>query len=177
MKILHVLTIVKTVRIIVKTINLAIKQVMLYAFIIFPMIIAYSLIGMGVYGPYIKDFSSFGGSLLAVLGFIVGQCDLNTMMRYDPLWTIIYVISITTIVIFLIISSFSSILIDSFEYIVYKEGYPGEDPAANWTVKNAFLWILDIFPDSWLEKLSIIKKGERRNKDEDENLEDFNEDN
>ena len=171
-KILHILTIIKSIRIIVKTINLVLKQVFIYTFIIFPMLVAYALIGMGVYGPYVEKFSTFSGSFLAVLGFIVGQTDLNTMMRYDPLWTVIYVITLTIIIIYLIISSFAAILIDSFEYIVYKEGYPGEDNETTWTVKDAFLWILDIFPNSWLEKIGVLGKGERRKFDigqEDEN--------
>jgi len=137
------------------------------------MLIAYALIGMGVYGSYMEDYSTFQSSFMSVLGFIVGQCDLTTMMRYDPLWTVIYVISITILVIFLVISSFSSILIDSFEYIVYKEGYPGEDLGASWTVKDAFLWILDCLPDSWLEAMSVITKGERRKKEEGESFEDY----
>eukprot|EP00344_Euplotes_crassus_P006370 CAMPEP_0197017588 /NCGR_PEP_ID=MMETSP1380-20130617/79628_1 /TAXON_ID=5936 /ORGANISM="Euplotes crassus, Strain CT5" /LENGTH=136 /DNA_ID=CAMNT_0042444711 /DNA_START=2128 /DNA_END=2538 /DNA_ORIENTATION=- len=122
-----------------------------------PMLVAYALIGMGVYGPYVGQFSTFEGSFLAVLGFIVGQCDLNTMMRYDPLWTILYVISLTIIIIYLIISSFSAILIDSFEYIVYKEGYPGEAEEDTWTAKDAFIWMLDILPSKWLAALNLNK--------------------
>jgi len=157
LKILHVLTIIKAVRIIVKTVKLAFQQILIYAFIIMPMLVAYALIGMGVYGPYVGQFSTFEGSFLAVLGFIVGQCDLNTMMRYDPLWTILYVISLTIIIIYLIISSFSAILIDSFEYIVYKEGYPGEAEEDTWTAKDAFIWMLDILPSKWLAALNLNK--------------------
>lgn len=173
-KLAHIFTIIKAVRVVVKTINLAFKQVLTYAIIILPMLIAYTLIGMGVYGSYIEEYSTFFKAFISVLGFIVGQCDLNTMMRYDPMWTVIYIISLTIIVIFLIISSFSAILIDAYEYIIYKEGYPGDDGDHKWTVKDAFLWMLNVLPYSWLEKIGIITKSERRKKkDEDDGVENF----
>jgi hypothetical protein len=173
-KIIHVFTIIKAVRVIVKTINLAFKQVLTYTIIIFPLLIAYSLIGMGVFGAYMEEFSTLWKSFVSVLGFIVGQCDLNTMMRYDPMWTVIYAISLTIIVIYLIVSSFSAILIDAYEYIIYKEGYPGDDGDHKWTVKDAFLWMLDVLPYAWLEKIGIITKSERRKKrDQDDGIENF----
>lgn len=72
-KIIHVLTIIKAIRVIVKTIRLAFYQVLTYAFIILPLVVAYALIGLGIYGPFIKDYSTFSDSFESVLGFIVGK--------------------------------------------------------------------------------------------------------
>jgi hypothetical protein len=58
---------------VVKTISLAFTQIVTYALIIFPVIIAYSLIGHGVYGPFIEDYNTFFGSFKNVMKFIVGD--------------------------------------------------------------------------------------------------------
>ena len=177
MKIIHVLTIIKAIRVIVKTITLAFKQVITYAFIILPLVVAYALIGLGVYGPFLKDYSTFSDSFESVLGFIVGKCDLPEMMKFNSTWTVIYVISLTMIVIYLIISSFSAILIDAYESTILSEGYPEGESDHKWTVKDAFLWMFDLLPKRVLEKIGLISKTERQqNIQADDEFEDDDDD-
>jgi len=129
--------------------------------IIVPIIVAYSIIGHGVYGPFLKEYSTFYDSFQSVLKFIIGDCKLLEMIDINPLWTFIFVISLSMLIIYLIISSFSAILIDAYDTIIISQGFPDDEDDIKWTVKVAILWMLDIIPNKYLLKINLDKNSKK----------------
>ena len=169
LKILHVMTIVKSVRIISKSISYAFKQVLTYMLIILPLVIAFTLIGMGIYGPFLNEYSTFANSFVSVLFFSVGQSNTTELMKFNSVWTVIYVVIVTMIIIYLLISSFVAVYYtDAYVTTIMSEGYPENEFAqasnapkpgqktSKWTVRDAVVWMLDLLPNRWLLKMGVI---------------------
>jgi hypothetical protein len=83
------------------------------------------------------------------------------MINVNPMWTVIFVISLTMIIIYLIISSFSAILIDAYDTIIYGQGFPDDETDIKWTVKDALLWMFNLAPNSLLQKIGLDKNAKK----------------
>ena len=173
LKILNVLTIIKSVRIIVKSISFAFKQVMTYMLIIMPLFIAFTIIGMGIYGAAIDEYSTFTKSFVSVLFFTVGQTDTIELFKFNVMWTVIYVVIVTLVIIYLLISSFIAVYTDAYIRTIMVEGYPEEEDyrrlnktgdasfrSSKWTVRDAIKWMLDLVPNKWLYKIGILTQND-----------------
>ena len=167
LKVLHVLTLIKLIRIIHKTTTLAFKQILTYMVIILPLVIAFTLIGMGIYGPFLNEYSTFGNSFVSVLFFSVGQSNTTELMKFNSFWAVVYVV-IVTFIIYLFTSSLIAVYTDAYLTTIMNEGYPSDEiyqsqgkedlatKTSQWTVRDALLWALDLMPNRWLIKIGIL---------------------
>ena len=170
-KIISIFTILKSVRIIMKVIAISFKQIVAYILVLMPLIISFSIIGVGIYGPYSDYYRTFEESYISVLFLFIGQCNVAELMKINSFWTVIYVICVSIITIYLVLSSFMAVYYDALETVVLQNGYPGDETDKKWTVKEAIGWVIDFLPNRILKKINIFAK-ENKNEDEDEEKDD-----
>ena len=72
-KIISVFTILKSVRMIMKALAISLKQVISYILVLMPLIVSFTIIGIGIYGPYSDYYRTFEEAYISVLFLFVGQ--------------------------------------------------------------------------------------------------------
>ena len=63
-----------------RTLGAVSKKIIAYMVILIPVFVGWTLIAMGIYGPYYSTFKDFRSALIAILMLIVGFGDIMTML-------------------------------------------------------------------------------------------------
>ena len=102
---------------------------LLSAFILFIAIamIGMTIIAMNIWGPYMIEFKNFSDAFISVLFFQMGNYNMNLnilgilnfefMKFYSLYWSFAYIITYCVIIVYILMSSFMMIFIDSFRRV------------------------------------------------------------
>jgi len=118
-----------------------------YFIIYAPIMIAFSIVGMYIWGNRWGDYSSFYRALITSLMFTVGQVDQQIIV--DPSQNSIVVIVYTIIFYFFVISFFSivfkGILIEGYRIMMLDYGHSFHDQTWGW--KDYLRWFFSWVPN------------------------------
>lgn len=81
-----------------------------------------SVIAMNIWGPFMQQFSAFTDAFMSVLFFQMGLLDFETMREVNMVWSFVYIIIYCLFVIYLLMSSFMLIFVDSYRRLVIQYG-------------------------------------------------------
>ena len=177
LKLIYVLSIVRTIRIISLSFELAMRHLISYGIVFMPILICFAVIGMGIWGPFSSQYRNFAQAFISVLFFTLGQTDMFTLMTVYEAWSIIYMAIFFLVLIYMIISIFVAIYADNYRLTILAEGYPDESVSYKgdkWDkarlklrYKRTMVWVLGWLPTNWLKKLGL--KGNFEDNDDQEN--------
>ena len=79
--------------------------------------IGMTIIAMNVWGPYLIQFKNFSDAFLSITYFQMGLLNFESLKNYSMIWTFIYFIVYCVFIIYILMSSFMIIFIDSFRRV------------------------------------------------------------
>lgn len=112
-----------------------------YSIFFIVILLGYACIGQILWGPYINQSSTFGGSFVTILLFTMGYFDANLWLTYNSSWTVVFVASFFLFVLFFMYAIFISIYAESLRRTVIKLGYPEDHELTQWTLKDYLVWL------------------------------------
>lgn len=83
-----------------------------------------TFIAMQVWGPYMIEFKNFSDAFIGVLFFQMGLLNFEWMRFYNVIWSFSYIIIYCLFLIYILMSSFMIIFIDSYRRVVLQYGAP-----------------------------------------------------
>ena len=93
-------------------------------FIVFILIIllGMTIVAQNIWGPHLLQFKDFGSAFLTVVFLQMGLVEFEDLRYYSVVWSFLYVIVYCVFIIYILLSSFMIIFIDSFRRISIQEG-------------------------------------------------------
>lgn len=133
-KLIYIVSVSRAMKIAILSFGLAIKQLLAYALLIFPIICCIAVICMQIWGSYDKDYRTFMEALKSMFYLMLGQGEAYIVMG-----------------IFIAIYSYS------FGLTILSEGYP--EPSERfraWKVRPIIRWLVGWMPNNLLKKLKLL---------------------
>lgn len=87
--------------------------------ILTPILIAFTLIGMSIWGQFLDSYKDFDDALISILFFTLGHTDIEQLLRYNNAWATIFIIVFFLFVIYFMLPVFAAIYTDSYRQTVF----------------------------------------------------------
>jgi hypothetical protein len=140
-KILYFLVLNDYVKLFFSSIELGIGIFVKYSIFFLVILLGYSCIAHILWGPYIKEFNTFGDSFLQILLFTMGYFNSNLLLTYNSAWTVAFLTSFFLFVLYFMYAVFVALYAESLRRTVIKLGYPEDHELSQWTLKDYVVWL------------------------------------
>ena len=98
-------------------------DLVIYSFILFPMLIGFCFVGMNLWGTYSEEYSTFQNAFISILLLAVGKADVLALVTIDYYWTLLFLTFFYFVIVFFLISVFLGIFVDSYRMVIMDIGY------------------------------------------------------
>ncbi|CDW84322.1 UNKNOWN [Stylonychia lemnae] len=166
-KMIQVFRTYRTIEIILQSIETASLLVGALVSFICVVLIGMSIVAMNIWGAQVLQFKTFSNAFLSVIFLqmgilklinngILGLVDFDQLQSYSIIWSFLFIILYCIFIIYILLSSFMIIFIDSYRRIVIQEGSLTQDVVKQGETRtfSGFLkWFFGWLPDECLKKI------------------------
>lgn len=161
-RLLKCLTINKRIYLLKSSLEIAAKKVLVYIFMVSPIIVCFAFMGSSIWGPYFIYYRRLNLSIMNNLFFSIGQGNSSLQLKINLFWTVMFYLFFMIFIIFMFIAAMAGIYMDGYMQNRINEGY--RDSVKTWAFLDYFLWLFGCFSKRKL-KIKIedyLKKRKER---------------
>ncbi len=127
-----------------------------YIVMVFPCIVAYSIISFVMWGGYFFEYTTIIKSLLMFFMMCVGRTYTVYITNTNQAFGVFYIILSYLFALHFIVVSFIAIYLGAFKATLDAYGYPGDERMSKkWGIRDLVKWVVSCLPERWLVKLNL----------------------
>lgn len=140
-----------------------------------PILIGFILLSMNIWGPFLKTYHSFDQSLISLLFLVLGAFDNEELMKFDPGWTVGFIILFFFFILFFLTSFYGAFYMDAYRIVrIYwnfgdRMKAPAQRIPLNTQLKRLSAWLFAWVPQKLLTKLVRKPKDKQEDKEKPPN--------
>jgi len=159
----------RIVHIVMFTLESACFQVGVYLVFIMLLLITLTVVAMNIWGSYIRHYKDFTNAFMGVVFLQMGHTQFELLSDHNFIWAFIFIASYFLLVLYILLSAFMVVYIDSFRRTCIMEGAIDQDVPGeinNW--REFVKWILDSLPCLDRVSKNLVKGKENDGEGEEE---------
>jgi hypothetical protein len=141
MKLLLFTQLIRFTNLFFRFMNKSLGMFIQYFIIIITCIIGFAFMGEITWGQYYNEYANFRISFIYTIYLIFGYYNIENIIEHIEWWGIIYIIILYVFNFVFINFIFSLVLAESLRRVVKRYGYPEDDKAYNWKIKDFVVWV------------------------------------
>jgi len=121
-KILYVASFNRVLNLIFTTIKQTGKTIGIFVIIIAVILVTVAIVAMNLWGPYVEEYTVFTQAFISTLLLSIATVGYEELVKHQFVWTFLFMVMVSMMLIYVIMSAFLFIFIDSFRIVVLQQG-------------------------------------------------------
>jgi len=140
-----------------------------------PILIGFILLSMNIWGPFLKNYHTFEQGLVSLLFLVLGAFDTEELMKYEPGWTVGFIILFFFFILFFLASFYGAFYMDAYRIVrIYwnfgdRMKATGQRVPLDVKLKRLRNWVFDWVPKKLIAKFTRKPKASSEDKDKPPN--------
>ena len=141
MKLLLFTQLIRLTNLFFRFMNKSLGMFIQYFIVLITCIIGFAFMGEITWGQYHNEYANFRISFIYTIYLIFGYYNIENKIEHIEWWGILYIIILYIFNFVFINFIFSLVLAESLRRVVKRFGYPEDDKAYDWKLKDFVVWV------------------------------------
>lgn len=140
------------------------------------LVLGITMVAMNTWGTHLLDYQQYSDAFMSVVFLSMGLVNFEGLRKYNFVWSYLYFVIYSIFIIYILISGFMIIYIDTYRRIIILNG-AGKDQQQEGSqdhvssVRGFLMWFFGWLPSKWAKRVFTSNKDneyeDEQEKDED----------